>query len=225
MDKTVPPAAAHLLDFIGSIEAPKGYDTIYGNNQDKLSKPLTKMTLGEVLAAGPGWAVRFGSSACGRYQFMAGKNHTLQGLKDELGLSDSQIFDANLQDRLGYHLLRRRGYDKWINGQIPRDIFMLNLAKEWASFPVPYGCKGQKRNVTRGQSYYAGDGRNKALVSAERVEANLGMAFAARDAVPIGVAKANPSPASVGTVTNGKQTLSFWGRLMAAFAAFKNRSA
>ncbi|MDH6229597.1 hypothetical protein M2281_000169 [Mesorhizobium soli] len=43
MDKTVPAGAAMLLGFIGDIEAPKGYGTIYGNNQGKLPKPLTSM--------------------------------------------------------------------------------------------------------------------------------------------------------------------------------------
>src|SRR5688500_18287366 len=114
MDKTVPPGAAKLLDFIGDIETgrkpPEAYEVVYGHNQKKLPKPLTTMTLAEVLAWGPKWATQFGSSACGRYQFMAGKNHTLQGLKDELRLGAGQVFDPNLQDRLGYHLLLRRGY-------------------------------------------------------------------------------------------------------------------
>lgn len=51
MDRTVPTGAAMLLDFIGGIEAPNGYGTIFGNKQSKLSKPLTEMTLDEVLVA------------------------------------------------------------------------------------------------------------------------------------------------------------------------------
>ena len=66
MDRTVPKGAAILLDFIGSIEAPKGYDTVYGNNQRKLATPITSMTVDEVIAAGPTWTKRFASSACGR---------------------------------------------------------------------------------------------------------------------------------------------------------------
>ena len=190
MDKTVPRPAAYLLDFIGSIEAPKGYDTLYGNAQLKRGYPwkLTELSIADVLRRGPGWARKspygHGSSACGRYQFMAGKNHTLQGLKDELKLHGAQIFDANLQDRLGYHLLRRRGYDKWIAGQMSDDAFMLNLAKEWASFPRP----------DNGRSYYAGDGQNHALVSISRVRAALKEAKALKGQEPLPIPESPPLP-------------------------------
>lgn len=179
MDKNVPPSAAKLLDFIGSIEAPRGYGTIYGNNQGKLPKPLTAMTLDEVIAAGPAWTRRFGSSACGRYQFMKA---TLVDLKAELGLRGTQVFDANLQDRLGYHLLKRRGYDTFIAGTLPAEAFMLNLAKEWASFPVPSAVQGGTSRVTRGQSFYAGDGLNACLVKPEQVAAVVAAAFELRNA-------------------------------------------
>lgn len=183
MDRTVPAPAAVLLNFIGDTESGKSsYEAVYGHKQHLLPKPLTKMTLGEVLASGPIWAQTFGSSACGRYQFMAGRNHTLQGLKNELGLLDRQIFDANLQDRLGYHLLLRRGYDNWIKGEMSDSQFMLNLSKEWASLPVPQRVQGQKRVVERGQSYYAGDGLNKALITSAKVEAVLKAAKAAKSA-------------------------------------------
>lgn len=173
MDKTVPAPAARLLDFIGGIEAPRGYETIYGNNQDKLTKPITRMTVDELLENQSGFTKAFRSSASGRYQFMRA---TLDDLKKQLGLRGGQIFDSNLQDRLGYHLLRRRGYDKWIAGEMSDAAFMLGLAKEWASFPVPASMPGAHRTVERGQSYYAGDGVNKALVSPEKVESILKVA-------------------------------------------------
>ena len=190
MDKNVPPSAAKLLDFIGSIEAPRGYGTIYGNNQGNLAKPLTAMTLDEVIAAAAIWTRRFGSSACGRYQFMKA---TLLDLKRELGLHGSQVFDANLQDRLGYHLLRRRGFDKFIRGELSHNDFMLGLAKEWASFPVPCQVKGGSRTVNRGQSFYAGDGLNKSLVEPEVVAAVVSAVFALRTA-PHPLAEAAPAP-------------------------------
>ena len=46
---------------------------------------------------------------------------------------------------------------------------MIGLAKEWASFPVPSRMRGAHRTVERGQSYYAGDGVNKALISPDKV--------------------------------------------------------
>ena len=81
-----------------------------------------------------------------------------------------QVMDPNLQDRLGYHLLRRRGYDDWILGKISDTIFGKQLAQEWASLPVLAATKGAHRNVFRGQSYYEGSRLNKSLISAERVE-------------------------------------------------------
>lgn len=178
MDKTVPPGAARLLDFISSIEAPAGYDTLYGNAQKRYDWRLTDLTIAQVLTRGAGWASAHGSSACGAYQFMAGRNHTLAGLVKELGLGPNQVFDADLQDRLAYHLLIRRGYGEFVAGKIGPVEFGKRLAQEWASFPVLAATKGAKRFLLRGQSYYAGDGLNKSLVKPERVEAVLAAVLA-----------------------------------------------
>lgn len=170
MDRTVPPGAARLLTFIGLTEAPNGYGTIYANKQGKLAKPLTEMTLDEVLAAQPGWSKNHGSSAAGRYQFMRA---TLLGLRSELHLRGSQKLDSDLQDRLGYHLLIRRGYSEFMAGKINRTEFGKRLAQEWASFPVLAAVRGAHRTLARGETYYAGDKLNKALVKPEKVEAVL----------------------------------------------------
>ncbi|WP_309086701.1 hypothetical protein [Chelativorans sp.] len=143
---------------------------MYGHNQDRLPRPLTSMTIDEVIAAGPSWTKRWKSSACGGYQFM---NATLKDLKAELRLRGSQKLDPDLQDRLGYHLLKRRGYQDFMAGRIDRTEFAKRLAMEWASFPVLKATTGAHRNIARGQSYYAGDGLNKALVSPAAIEAIL----------------------------------------------------
>lgn len=163
----IPTKAKDLLDFIGDIEAPRGYGTIYGNNQRKLPKPLTSMTFNEVQKAQPSWTKRFGSSASGRYQFMY---RTLKGLHREMSIKGSTKFTDVLQDDMGYHLLKRRGFQKYLDGSISRTEFGKRLAKEWASFPVLASTKGAHRQLTRGQSYYAGDKVNKSLVSPEQVE-------------------------------------------------------
>ncbi|GAA2867570.1 muramidase (phage lysozyme) [Aminobacter niigataensis] len=170
MDITVPTGAALLLDFIGGIEAPRGYDTIYGNNQGKLPKPLTTMMLGDIINEQKNWTRRFRSSASGRYQFMRA---TLIDLSKELHLSGAPVFNADFQDRLGYHLLKRRGYEAFMAGKISRSEFGKRLAKEWASLPVLAPTQGGSRKVSRGQSFYAGDGLNKSLVKPETVEALL----------------------------------------------------
>lgn len=171
MDKTVPAGAALLLDFIAETETGRSdaskYGVVYAHKQDKLPKPITSMTVDEWIAAGRSWTRNHGSSAAGAYQFM---NATLKGLKSELRLRGSQVMDPDLQDRLGYHLLLRRGYNDFMAGKLSRGAFAKNLAKEWASFPVLSATQGSKRTLKRGQSYYAGDGLNKALVKPEAVE-------------------------------------------------------
>lgn len=170
MDPTVPISAAHILNFVRETEvgtaARSGYDVIYGFNQNKIPKPVTSMNIVEIQSAQKGWSNLFGSSATGGYQFM---RRTLGDLKSELGLGGGQILDPNLQDRLGYHLLKRRGYEQFIAGG-SSITFGNSLAREWASFPVLTNIKGAHRDLKRGQSYYAGDGLNKALVSPEEIE-------------------------------------------------------
>ena len=175
----VPAPAMALLNFIGRTEAPEGYDTIFGNRQGKLPTPVTQMTLGDLIDAQGNWGSKpwvkehwgysEASSAAGRYQFM---RRTLQDICREVAfeLRGDMLFDAELQDRLGYYLLLRRGYAEFMAGKIRVTEFGLRLAQEWASFPVLAPMQGQHRAVKRGQSYYAGDGVNKALVAPEEVE-------------------------------------------------------
>lgn len=171
---TVPTGAALLLAFIRETETGRAdrsaYDTIYAHKESKLPKPLTSMTLGDIIDAQRKWSKNYGSSAAGAYQFMRA---TLRDLAKELNLRGDQIFFPAFQDRLGYHLLCRRGYEDWIAGRIGNTQFAKNLACEWASFPVLVPTKGAHRTVQRGETYYAGDGLNKALVSPEKIEALL----------------------------------------------------
>lgn len=173
MNPNVPTGAAILLDFIGGIEAPKGYGTIYANKQDTLATPLTEMTVAEVQKAQPGWSKRNGSSAAGRYQFM---HRTLAGLIADLGIPGSAKFTPELQDALAYELLKRRGYINFASGTLPLRKFGNNLAMEWASLPVLQDIKGAHRPVKRGETYYSDDGVNKVLTSPDKVEAVLTLA-------------------------------------------------
>ena len=163
----IPAPAKRLLDFIGSKEAPRGYDTVYANKMAQMPRPITSMTVDAVIADGPRRTKAFGSSACGRYQFMTA---TLKSLRDETPPIRGERLGPALQDDLGLRLLRRRGLDGFLQGSMTVDQFGLRLAQEWASFPVLRDTKGAHRQVRRGQSYYAGDGLNKALVSADEVE-------------------------------------------------------
>lgn len=189
MDKNVPAGAALLLDFIYRTEtgrsSPECYEVIFGHNQDKLPKKLTQMTLDEVEVAQAGWSKQFGSSAAGAAQFMRNTldaPKTLQDIEGEMGLTGKEKFTASLQDRMAFHLLKRRGYLEFVEGRLSIAEFAKRLAMEWASFPVLAATKGAKRQLKRGQSYYAGDGVNKALTKPETVEGVLAQVLAAGEA-------------------------------------------
>lgn len=234
MDKTVPNGAAILLAFIRKTEVGRddraSYDVIYGHKQGKLAKPLTSMTYGEIIDAQRTWSKNHGSSAAGAYQFMRA---TLIDLaKANPSISGTDLFTAELQDQLGYQLLLRRGYDLFIAGRITRTEFGKRLAQEWASLPVLASTKGQKREVRRGQSFYAGDGLNKALVVPEKVEAVLDQVKAAGNLAvtgpkPVVVEKPVPvvaDPGELETPASKSKTVWTWAltAIGAPIAAFGN---
>lgn len=148
-----------LLDFIADHESNGDYNIVWGGikRANRPPKPLTQMTIREVLA----WQDRidplYRSEAAGRYQIM---EDTLRGLYAEAGMTLDSKFDEAGQDRLAIALLRRRGLDKFLHGYLSVNKFCNELAKEWASLPVVDGPK-------KGRSYYAGDGLNSAGVDVE----------------------------------------------------------
>lgn len=138
-------APRNLLSFIASVESGQnGYNKIFGGRV----VDLTSKTLDEVLAFQGTMGGE--SSAVGRYQFI---QRTLRGLKRELGLTGNEVFNEELQDRLGQALLDRRGYQSWKSGQLSDEQFANNLAQEWAGLPMVSGPKA-------GRSYYSGVGSN-----------------------------------------------------------------
>lgn len=150
-----------LIDVIVKHESGGDPNIVWGGiaRKDRPSRPLTDMTIGQVLAWQDRIDPHYPSEASGKFQIM---EDTLRGLWREAGMSLSTKFTEATQDRLGIQLMRRRGLDAWIDGEISTAKFANSLAKEWASLPVVSG-----KNV--GKSYYAGDGLNKALTSPKTV--------------------------------------------------------
>ncbi len=141
-----------ILDLIAKHESRGNYNIMYGGRTER----LTEMTVSEVLNLQRITVNNGGQSASGKYQII---RKTLQGLVKEMGLSGKELFNEDMQDRMAIHLLNRRGFQKFLDGQINIEDMILRLSKEWASFPRDKSNK----------SYYAGDGLNKALVSYEEV--------------------------------------------------------
>jgi hypothetical protein len=122
------------------------------------------MTLDQMMAGSGNRGTE--SSATGRYQFM---KQTLRGLKQEMGLSGTEKFSPELQDRMALKLLNRPGYSERREGRITDAQFANRLALEWASLPNITAQNGRPAGV----SAYAGDGFNKSLVSLASVLAAL----------------------------------------------------
>lgn len=163
-------AATPLLDFIGNKES-EGYDDIVGlvSRSRYPTKPLTQMTIGEVL----NWQESIDdfqlSEAVGRYQIL---EDTLRGYNNDrgvgpgnplytrAGLSTGDLFSPENQDKMALVLLNGRGLQKFVDGEITREQFANNLASEWASLPLVTGPNA-------GRSKYAGDGLNRSLTSVQ----------------------------------------------------------
>jgi predicted kinase/muramidase (phage lysozyme) len=148
------PAVENLLSLVGRLEAPKGYDQVYSGSVIRPPRPLTTMTINEVLA----WqdanvAGGAASSAAGGFQII---RKTLRASADQLGLKGDELFDAAMQKRIAVHLMRGRGLDDWRAGRISDQAFANSLAGEWAALPQVNGPKA-------GASVYQNDGLNKAL--------------------------------------------------------------
>jgi len=152
-----------LLNTIAKVESNSNYNAYFGNaaNSEVI---FTSMPVKDVLA----WQQNFvaqgnASSAVGRYQFI---DSTLRGLVTQLQIDQNAVFDETLQDTLATALLERRGLREYIDKQISREEFAHNLSKEWAALPRVIGDDPQ-------QSYYAGDGLNKARLSTDEMFSSI----------------------------------------------------
>jgi len=151
-----------LLDFIGQFESKGGdYNILYGGYDGETDKPLTEMTIAEVLKLQENMKSS-GSSAVGAHQII---NKTLKEEIKKQGVTKDSLFTPELQDKIILGRLKTmRGFDKFLEGKDDTDIFMKNLSKEFASFPNP----------ETGKSYYDGDDvGNKSLVGVDEVRNKL----------------------------------------------------
>jgi len=140
-----------ILDFIGTIEGRGNYNILVGG-KTKTDPPLTELTVDEVLDFQKQMPRSgFESSAVGKYQII---RKTLAGLVSSGVVNPNEKFDEATQDKAAIGLLKQRGQDRYRSGTLDVNSYANNLAKEWASLPMPDG-----------KSFYAGVGSNKSLVS------------------------------------------------------------
>ena len=167
----IPEPVRGLLDYIGVKESGGRYWVTYGGHQTTLSKQIIQMTIAELTDAQVRLGRKYGSSAAGKYQHL---RKTLLAQVKRLGIPMTALFSPGLQDDLGWDLLRQRGLDRFLAGEMSRSAFGNALAQEWASLPVLLtvtDAKGKKH--VRGRSWYDGDGLNAAGRKAEDFEKAL----------------------------------------------------
>ena len=156
--ETALPSPRAILDFIARHEAPDGYDQVHSGTPAPKPRPLTRMTVREVLDWQKRIRPQVTSTAAGRYQVIY---RTLARLVDSYGIDPNLLFDATMQDRLGELLLVECGYGH-------RDSTALAdcLAQIWAALPRVTGPDA-------GQSAWHGTAGNRALVTPAAVMAFL----------------------------------------------------
>ena len=148
---TIPPtqgidpntAPTALLEMIGGAEGAGNYNAYSGNAQNNQVQ-FTGMSVNDVMS----WqrqTIATGatpSSAVGKYQIVLA---TMREVVKEMGLDGTEPLTPQLQDAMAMHLLKRRGYDKFVAGEMSASEFQDSIAKEWASLPT-----------SAGGGYYAG---------------------------------------------------------------------
>ena len=132
-----------LQQLIAKLESNNNYNIVVGG---KIDPDLTKRTVEQNKAI-------YGNRALGKYQIQ------YNTFKDAWSGNTNIIFSATIQDQTYFKLLNRRKLKEYQNGIISIETFARNLSKEWAALP-----QGPDN-----LSYYAGDGKNRALTTWDTV--------------------------------------------------------
>lgn len=194
---------SNLLDFIGKGEG--GYDsanrgTVSGNVvgsemvASRGGKKVSELTVGEIKKyqsiTDPNNKDRL--FTVGKYQATPDTfNQAVKGL----GLSDDTVFTPEVQEKVGLYLVseKRPKVGKFLRGEggISTDTAMLELAKEFASIPVPtaiakgtYG-KWPKTDLVAGDSFYKNPKASKGNKAQHTVEETRAILEKARTSTPI----------------------------------------
>jgi hypothetical protein len=120
----------------------KGYETTFGYGRydpPGRDKPMTLDELAEFqrgLRDRTRRETRYPTSAVGRYQTTKDTMHTL---RRNMGLTGSEVYSPELQDRLAREHLRIVGWDDYVAGKITRDQPQKKFAQTWASVAEPSG--------------------------------------------------------------------------------------
>jgi hypothetical protein len=125
---------------------------------------LSKLTVGQVMDLQAKRQV----FAAGKYQIIP---DTLKGLVAMGATNPSEPFNSITQDKLATVLINKRLN---VAGKDPIKQ-QIELAKEFASIAVPVDLINYKnKSIKAGQSYYSGEGNNRAAITTEQIQLALG---------------------------------------------------
>ncbi len=153
--------AKNILKFIYEAESNLNYNEWAKGFAASPDKPLTKMTVLEVLEWQQYSRNNGGNSAAGAGQIIY---PTLRGLVNDGVLSVDDIFNEKTQNKANYSLMENQ-YSDWKSGRISDEKFGNKLAGIWASLPVLEQTKNKGKIINVGESFYKGVSGNKALVT------------------------------------------------------------
>lgn len=170
----------NLIDFIAMGEANSdNYNSANNGTNSKGIVPvsglnLTNMTVADVMR------LQKGTRGTGRQLFAAGRYQiipsTMKVVVRGMGINpEKTMFDEKIQDQMAEYLMteKRPVVGSFLRGEHDDiDHAMIELAKEWASFPIP----------STGKSYYGG--ANAASHSVDEVRAMLQAERERRGSVP-----------------------------------------
>ena len=178
---------ATILSFVRHYEARGDYDSYYEGISTAPPRPLTQMTVGEVMA----WQASLTgvkSTAAGGYQIIKA---TLADLVKDHRIDRNARYDVAMQDRLGALLIAD------CQSRNDARLFANCLAGIWAALPRVSGAN-------RGRSRYHGIAGNRALTTPENVLAMLeGRPFNLRRSVPrrVNLAAFGSTPLEISVVS------------------------
>jgi len=152
----------NLLDLIYSAESGQNYDAWNTQTKIKSERPLTELTVAEIMAIQEKNSGNNGGAA-GAGQI---KKSTMQLLLNNNILSRDDKFTPEVQDRAHLFLLQNRGLNDYLSGGINLNEYGHRLSKEYASLPRMLG-------ETPHISYYEGEAKNSARVKPSEITAQL----------------------------------------------------
>ena len=167
------PSRQPLGNLIGRAESSNDYTAFNffenGKLKTRYRSDLTEWNLREILQT-----QKAKMHAIGRYQLLL---TTLEEAIASLKLSLDHLFNEGVQDYIfdAYLITRKRpAIMAYIEDRGDYKQCRLSLAREWASMPVlPGTILNSKKIAQGGESYYAGDGYNKAHITDREISEAL----------------------------------------------------